>query len=376
MNLNIVADENIPHLHALFSIFGEIRALPGRQITASDVTGADVLLVRSVTPVNKALLQSSAVKFVGTCTIGIDHLDTDFLAEQDVTWASAPGCNANAVVQYVVAVLAQLERLTLGGKAVVVGGGNVGSRVYRALKILGFDCRVVDPFLDESSALPLTGFSAIYDADVICVHTPFTTDGAHPTQHMFDEQVLQALKKDTLLINAGRGGVVDNHALSSVLSQRDDLHAVLDVWENEPGINRPLLQQVRLGSPHIAGYSLEGRLHGALMIFDALKAYTLAQSSNDLALLTRAEITKQAVIEKALGEPERITVGAIDEAILRAYSPSQDFKNLLAVADALPTSFDELRKNYSQRREFSHFRCKPVSNNIDTFLKVLGFLIE
>ncbi len=376
MTLKIVADENIPHLHALFSAFGNINALPGRKISATDVADADILLVRSVTSVSAELLRDSGVRFVGTCTIGTDHLDTDFLTQHNIAFASAPGCNANAVVQYVVGVLAELDRLHEQANVVVVGGGNVGGRVYDALHALGFHCQVVDPFLPQDGHRPMSDFDAVFEADIVCVHTPLTTDGPHPTHHLFNQSVLQQLKKNTLLINAGRGGAIDNAALLRVLEQRSDLSVVLDVWENEPDINPSVLAKVNVGSPHIAGYSLEGRLNGALMIFDALKHFLLAGGQCDIAGITQAEIAKQTVELQALGSPETIAAQTLRETICAVYPVSRDHKHLVEAVNGLPDSFDALRKNYPQRREFSHYRCANVPTAISKKLQSLGFIID
>ncbi len=375
--IRIVADENIPYVRELFSPIGEVSLVSGRQIQNVDVNDANILLVRSVTNVNAALLSTSPVEFVGTCTIGVDHLDTQFLAERGVTYASAPGCNALAVVQYVVSVISKLGLLdsldnlpkVASKNVVIVGGGNVGGRVYDALTKIGFLCRIVDPFLNASCGRRLTDLSSITSADIVCLHTPFTQGGAHPTHHLFGKNELNGLKKGAVFISAGRGGVVDNTALKRVLSERPDLRVVLDVWENEPGIDTELLDSVTIGTPHIAGYSFEGRLMGALMIFDELTAY----------LNLDEEVVKHiraSVVSKALGKPVGCESSSFERAILNAYDPSRDDAALRKVKNEIPSAFDQLRKNYPQRREFSHYRYCDVQKEAQAYFSDLGFIVE
>ena len=249
--MKLICDENIPFVHRFFDSFGEVVTRPGRSLQAADLEGADALIVRSVTRVNAELLARSDLRFVGTCTIGIDHLDTDYLDERGIAWASAPGCNSGGVVQYVLAALAQLRpnwrQLSIG----VIGAGGVGGRLMRTLQAVGVDCCAYDPFLSGRGYLaPL---QQVLAADVVCVHTPLTRTGPHPTLHMIGAAELAALKPGALLINAGRGGAVDGDALKHHLAAGAALSTALDVWEGEPAIDGALLERVDLGTPHIAG---------------------------------------------------------------------------------------------------------------------------
>lgn len=366
MTLRIVADENIPFVHALFASFGDVVTLPGRSMTREALGDADILLVRSVTNVGKELIDSASIQFVGTCTIGVDHLDTNYLNERNIPYASAPGCNANAVVQYVLGVLAKLNGFDTAKKVLIVGGGNVGGRVYDALTILGFDCSIVDPFLDGCCGRKLTEFSSLSSADIISFHAPLTVDGPYPTHHMLDEKLLMQVKVGAVLINAGRGGVIDNTALLKVLRQRSDLQVVLDVWEHEPDINTDLLQLITLGTPHIAGYSFEGRLNGSLMIYDALVAHL------KLDVKWVAEVRKK-VCEQALGCSIKTPAKSILEAVISSYNVCIDDVALRSVANELPEAFDALRKNYPQRREYSHYRYDELPECSRPLFLSLGF---
>lgn len=266
----LVADQNMPLVEALFSHFFEVQLLPGREITAQSIEGAEVLLVRSVTPVNQSLLAGSSVRFVGSATAGTDHVDLDYLAKNHIQFAHAPGCNAHAVVQYVLSVLCCLKPQWQQCRVGIVGCGNVGGLLYRQLCALGVQCRVYDPFLDSADIPDLCSFEQVLDCEIISVHTPLTTSGPYPTHHMFDRQTLQQIKSTSLLINAGRGGVIDNIALLSLLKQRSGLQVALDVWESEPQIDTELLDLVAIATPHIAGYSYEGKIRGTQMLFDSL----------------------------------------------------------------------------------------------------------
>jgi erythronate-4-phosphate dehydrogenase len=323
--MKIVADENIAYAEHFFAQCGELVLLSGRSISAADVRDADVLLVRSVTFVNRALLENSTVKFVGSCTIGTDHVDVSYLEQSGIQFAFAPGCNAQAVVEYVMAALQGLQVDLRAARVGVVGCGNVGGRLLRDLLRQGVRAVGNDPFLANSD-LPLVNLEEMMQCDVICLHTPLTKTGAHPTQHLFDKTRIEQLKTGAVLLNAGRGAVVDNAALLQCLEQREDLQVVLDVWENEPAIDGNLLAQVTIGTPHIAGYSAEGKLRGTEMVYEALCDF-LHQSSRVAPVVLDGDSLPYDIFA--------------DDAALREQFP---------VDGAL--AFDRLRKFYQPRREY------------------------
>lgn len=354
--INIVADENIPRVREWFSALGEVRTLAGRSMVAADVADADILLVRSVTPVDAALLSASRVRFVGTATIGTDHLDVEFLRRAGIGFANAPGSNAQSVVDYVLSALAAeaglLARL-LSGKARVgvVGLGNVGGRLLRRLHTLGIDAIGFDPYVDVPD-LPQNTLEAVLGCAVVCLHTPLTRKGAHPTWHLLDASRMRSLRSGAVLLNAGRGAVIDNQALLRLLEARPDVRVVLDVWEPEPAISLDLLQRVALGTPHIAGYSFDGKLAGTRMLLQACCEY-LAQSQP---------------IHASSDDPLLITVPAggdaaavLEAALLAVYDPRRDDAALRSCdeAAAIAAHFDQLRKHYPQRREIAS--CEVVN---------------
>lgn len=366
----IVADENIPYLHAFFSRYGKVVPVPGRHLSAADVQQAQALLVRSVTRVNPALVQHSPVQFVGTCTIGVDHLDLPYLQQRGIQVASAPGCNAGGVVQYVLAALAQLRpnwrQLRIG----IVGCGNVGGRLYDTLAQAGVQLCVFDPF-KISPQRHFVPWETLLEMDVICLHTPLTRTGAHPTFHLITQHTLNALKPGTLLLNAGRGEVIDNKALLQHLSQGAQLDVVLDVWENEPDILQPLVDWVRIATPHIAGYSFEGRVNGTTYIHRAFAEFLGVPPADYLQ-------HEAQVLADVLGEPQAISPTGVNDALLSTYPILEDdqrFRALLAAPQAFAKGFDALRKHYPKRRECAHFRL-PAATPQAPCLQALGFTLE
>lgn len=277
--LRICADENMPGLWP-FASLGMVTPRVGRSLRASDLVATDVLLVRSVTRVDRALLEGTPVRFVGSATIGTDHVDRDWLAGNGIGFAHAPGCNAMAVVEYVLqALLGWCERdgrepwtLSLG----IVGVGNVGSRLAAAATALGIRVVVSDPprlARGDRLAWRCASLEEVLDADVVTLHVPLTTRGTDATHHLLGAPALARLGPEQLLINTSRGPVVDNQALSERLMRTDAPACVLDVWENEPRVPRALMERVWLGTPHVAGYSHEGKLRGSWMLYRALGEY-------------------------------------------------------------------------------------------------------
>ena len=372
-SLNIVADENMVGVPELFSHFGEIRFLSGRDITADDVEFADVLLVRSVTRVNKDLLDGSSVRFVGSATIGVDHIDQIYLRQEGIRFAYAPGCNAAAVVQYVFSVLCKLcpdwELKTVG----IVGCGNVGNLLRKKLLALNVGCRVYDPFLSSIEGSELDNLNYVAQSDIVSVHTPLTLDGRYPTAKMIDQKVINEMKDGALLINAGRGEVIDSEALLDRLKFGKSLKVALDVWESEPNINIELMEKIDLATPHIAGYSVDGKRSGTAMIYSAFLKWMEASAFG----------TTQIGIE-----PRLIDLGessTLAECILKSYDITIDDKSMRSLINSVSSStsiaeaFDHLRKVYPERRDFTGSAIAngglEMSQEVKSRIASLGFLV-
>jgi erythronate-4-phosphate dehydrogenase len=379
--MRIVADENIPLVNEFFGHIGEIVCLPGRNMTAADVRDADALIVRSVTKVNPLLLAGSRVKFVGTCTIGVDHLDQDYLESNNIRWSSAPGCNANSVVEYVYAALCHLDINWLPVKFGIIGCGNVGGLLYKRLKAQGVDVLCYDPNLTLAQNPDLVSLDEVLACDIISMHTPLVTTGPHPSFHLLGRKELLQLKSGAVLLNCGRGAVINNQALLDVLNERQDLNIVLDVWEPEPDISLELLDKVLLGSPHIAGYSYDGKLNGTEMIYQALCRHLDQSPISSLSALVPPlsnnelrvdENTRQTgdifhIVKSLIKQVYDI---AADDARLRAQATQALAGNVI-----FGEGFDGLRKHYPKRREFHNYqvRLESISDADKQWLKVLGF---
>jgi erythronate-4-phosphate dehydrogenase len=358
----IVADENIPLLTEFFQGAGEIRRLPGRSIDRAAVAEADVLLVRSVTKVTRDILVGSSVKFVGTCTIGTDHLDLEYFNQAGIQWASAPGCNARGVVDYVLSSLftladldgADLSRRTYG----VVGAGQVGGRLIDALRGLGWDVRVCDPLREPAAGEVHVSLDEILaECDVISLHTPLTRSGPAPTWHLLDAERLARLRPGAWLINAARGPIVDNQALRQLLTERDDVQAVLDVWEHEPSVDLALADLCVLATPHIAGYSLDGRQRGTEQIYQAFCAWQRQAPTLRLAdLLPNAWL---AGLELHADSDPAWALSMVCRAVYDPRRDDADFRRSLDDDDAVQrAAFDALRKHYPPRREIDALKVR------------------
>lgn len=363
--MKIIADENIPHAKEAFASLGEVTALPGRNLQASDVQDCDCLLVRSITPVNEQLLQNSSVRFVASATIGTDHIDLEYLQQKHIGFANAPGCNAESAAEYMINVLFHLAQQKgfdpFSLMAGIIGCGNVGSRVKNKLETLGIQTLVNDPPLQDKgddSHNYVSLQTIIHECDFITCHVPLTRDGDHPTFHLFDHELLNELGTNSILFNASRGAVIDNQALLKLLEQRNDLTVFLDTWEGEPMINQTLLKQVDFASPHIAGYSVEGRLRGTQMILDA--------ACDFFEISTNWNMQDYLPVKQLVGLDESNSPSIWDELFKKQYPVEKDYQALLSLAEHSPEQlareFDLLRKNYPLRYEYNHFM---VENSAD-----------
>ncbi|HUT31035.1 MAG TPA: 4-phosphoerythronate dehydrogenase [Sedimentisphaerales bacterium] len=381
--VKIIADENIPFVAECFSTIGEVRTLKGREITPTLVSDADVLVVRSITRVDSNLLAGSKVQFVGTATIGFEHVDVDYLAQKNITFASAPGSNANSVAEYIVAALlsvGQKKGIEIEGKSIgIVGVGNVGSRVEKKAKALGMEVYLNDPPLQRQTGDPkYLPIEDLFDCDFITLHTPLTFEGIDKTFHLAAEKFFKSLKPGCVFINTARGAVTDTGALKTAVNSGKLGGTILDVWENEPNIDVELLRMVDLSTPHIAGYSLDGKIAGMIMIYNAAcKYFGLEPVKTIEDFLPEPQVRRITVDSTAEDEQE-----ILHETVEQVYCINRDDFNTreiaMVAAEERGKFFDDLRKNYPERREFENTEvvlrtpCRPLANK----LRGIGFRVS
>ncbi|TYP06768.1 4-phosphoerythronate dehydrogenase PdxB [Xenorhabdus doucetiae] len=370
--MKILVDENMPYAEQLFQQLGEVQAIPGRPVPEGVLEHADAFMVRSVTKVNESLLQGSSVKFVGTATAGMDHVDQQWLSQAGIGFSAAPGCNAIAVVEYVFSalmLLAEQDQFQLKDKTVgIVGVGNVGGRLAERLAALGVKTLLCDPPRadrgDDGEFWPLE--KLVKEADILTFHTPLNQSGPYQTYHLADAELLSALPDNRILINASRGEVVDNQALLAVLQQGKKLRTVLDVWEPEPNLSLPLLELVDIATPHIAGYTLEGKARGTTQVFEAYCEFLGQPRKTELADWLPASDFSQITVQ---GE---VTQSVLKRLMHLVYDVRRDDAPLRQVADQAG-AFDRLRKNYPERREWSSLTVHCDAEESAQLLSSIGF---
>jgi erythronate-4-phosphate dehydrogenase len=380
--MKIIADSNIPFVKERFSSVGEVEVVPGREMTPGVISDADVLLVRSVTRVDSDLLAESGVRFVGTATIGFEHIDIDFLKKQNIGFASAPGSNANSVAEYVAAALlsvAKKHKFQLEGKSIgIVGVGNVGSRVEKKARALGMKVYLNDPPLQrETGDAKYLPIEELYDCDFITLHTPLTFEGIDKTFHLADEKFFKSLKAGCIFFNTSRGGVVDTGALKAAKESGKLEAIVLDVWENEPNIDTELLEMVEIGTPHISGYSLDGKVAGMIMIYKAVCKYFGVEAKFDIESFLPEPAVPELVVNPNEGSEQEVLRGAVE----KIYGIGEDDLRLRQVlntpAEKRGEFFVSLRKNYPVRREFQNTRIIKATEDTEiteTKLKIKRLL--
>ncbi len=359
---------------------GDVTTFSGRQITPPTVADADCLLVRSITSVNETLLAKSNVKFVATATIGFEHIDIDYLNKRGIGFASAPGSNSNSVADYIVAALlsvAKKHTITLAGKSIgVVGVGNVGSKVAKKSAALGMKVVLNDPPLARQTGDPkYKPLNELFDCDFITLHTPLAREGRDRTCHLADEIFFKSLKPGCVFINTSRGGVHDTAALKNAIKSNKLSAVILDVWENEPNIDCELLQMVDISTPHIAGYSLDGKIGGLIMIYNAACKYFNAEPKHTSADFLPPPTVPQITIDKIDADEQSM----LHKIVQHVYTINRDDFNTREISMVEPENrakfFDDLRKNYPVRREFQNTTVilKQHSAHFADVLNGIGF---
>ena len=374
--MKILCDIALPNSVEVFSQYGEVALKNGRQINADDLVDVDVLIIRSITKVNEDLLsKANKLKFVGTATAGMDHMDTALLDKKGIAYSNAQGSNCESVGDYILSVLlvlAEKYNLSFEGKSIgIVGCGFVGSQVYNKAKALGLTIVKNDPprFKAGDKTCSATLDEALA-CDIVTLHVPLIKDGEYKTLHLIDEQKLLKLKPNAIFINASRGNVVDNEALSVFLEKRPDVKVWLDVFEGEPQINcKKLLSQVDGATAHIAGYSYESKRRANVMLANTL-AHVLKLEEPKAYQMPKPEIESTT-----LGKVENLDLDLIRRLVFSVYDVRRDslmFKNCFKDAK----SFDAMRSNYRERRELSSLHLLNVEDKFKEQLSLLGFSVD
>ena len=374
--MKIVIDDKIPYIKGALEPFAEVIYLPGNKTTPAIIKNADALITRTRTQCNRELLEGSNVKFIASATIGFDHIDTDYCKEAGISWTNAPGCNAESVNQYIASALfswSMRKRKDLSDLCIgIVGVGNVGKRVAKTCEILGMKVILNDPPRERiEGPEKFKNLQTIQnEADIITFHVPLNLNGPDKTFHMVNENFLQKLKKKPLLINSCRGEVMDSETIYDAIEAEDIIGYIADCWENEPDINLDLLNITEYGTPHIAGYSKDGKANGTAMSVQAISKFF------DLGIDNwkpeKVELPEQTIVE--IDGNQRREYSILAEAVLSTYDIENDDD---ALKDT-PHLFEKLRGDYPVRREFDTYtlKLKNVSEETESKLRELGFRIE
>ncbi|MGL1901412.1 MAG: 4-phosphoerythronate dehydrogenase [Fibrobacterales bacterium] len=370
--IKIAYDQNIVEAESLLSDLFDITPFDGRSLTPHFLEPFEALLVRSVTPVNRQLLSSSQLSFVGTATAGIDHIDTGYLKESNCTFASAAGSNATSVGEYVLSALKECNLLNKPNlKVGIVGYGHVGKEVARLIKALGITALPYDPpLVDSGISTDLVSLETLYEADVLSFHTPLTTSNQsqYPTSGIVNRSFLSNFKTGLTFINSARGGIVVEEEIIALAKEGFFKDIILDVFNHEPTPSQDYLKCASVYTPHIAGYSYTGKVRGTLMMRDALlKHFNLNRPK------TTTPVSSNTICIKELTDTE-----ALEKVLSSVYSIQDDFehsKPIIQKSDGI--LFDTLRKEYPRRLEYSDYCIENIlSSKLKEQLKKLGFLLK
>jgi len=377
--MKIVIDENITFAREAFSQFGDVLLISGREITNDILQNSDALIVRSITNVDAILIQNTNIKFVGTATIGTDHVDTNYLKENNITLADAKGCNADSVAEYVYNALLKIavdNNLTLKNKSIgIIGVGNIGSRVLKYAEALGLKVYKNDPPKQRAGeGSNYVTLEEALQADIITLHVPLNNSGIDKTFHLIDDEQLNKIKTGCILINTSRGAVIDNKALLDIIDKKH-FKVILDVWEGEPLINTDLLKKVLIASAHVAGYSLEGKVNGTKMIYDSLCRFTNQQ--NDWKLKLPDVENNNIDLPNAKSLEEKLHI--IFKQIYNIEKDDSEMRKMIKMdEDTRAAYFDKLRKGHPFRREFNNYTgiIEPIDKKLEGILRKFRFNVQ
>ena len=367
--MKIIIDDKIPYIQTVLEPYAEVHYIPGKDIAPEDTKDADALIVRTRTKVNENLLKNSSIKFIATATIGYDHIDREYLKNNNIPWTSCPGCNSESVAQYITSTLIRLEEKyseSLKGKTIgIVGAGNVGKKIFKKATALGMNVLVNDPPREKTEGSE--GFCSIEtikaEADFITLHVPLFREGELKTYHLVDTQFLKEMKPNAIIMNTCRGEVINNQDLKVALQNDEIRGAVIDVWENEPAIDPELLKLVDIATSHIAGYYADGKSNGTSMSVQALSKHFDLDLDN--------WFPNNVPMPEPTISLTKASYEGVKEAVLRTFDILTDDKLL---KDEMST-FEFNRGNYQLRREFHNYSVQCTDEVNAPILKGLGFTV-
>ena len=374
--MKIVADDKIPFLKGIIEPYAEIKYLPGNAITRNEILDAEAIIIRTRTECNRELLEGTQVKFVASATIGYDHIDTKYCNEKQITWTNAPGCNASSVHQYIASALIHLSHqfnFKLAGKTIgIVGVGNVGEKIEALALNLGMNVLLNDPPRERNEGTGSFVNMATLQAksDIITLHVPLNKSGIDKTLNMVNGEFLERMKTGSFLLNSSRGKVITEDALKEALNSGKIRGAILDVWANEPTLDTELLKKICIATPHIAGYSQEGKANGTSTAIQSLSWYF----NFDLHDWYPKDLPPPANPVRIIDCSGKDIESIIGDAVLGTYPIAEDHKRLIKS----PDQFENLRGNYPVRREFPAHTLELLSGNeeIVALLEKIGFNIK
>lgn len=373
--IKLIADDKIPFLKNVLEPYTNISYLPYDRITKQSIKNADALIIRTRTKCNAELLEGTSIKYIATATIGFDHIDADFCEQNNIRWSNAPGCNSTSVQQYIAAALVyyaylkkiQLDTLTIG----IVGVGNVGSKIQEISKIFGLKILLNDPPREriEGGRKFVSLDQVLEESDIITFHVPLNFNEPDKTYHLADEVLFNKLNNSKVIFNTSRGGVIDTIAMIKAINNRIISFSVLDVWENEPKIDMKLLNLVNIATPHIAGYSTEGKANATAVCVNALNEFfNLGLTQNWYPANLPTSNNPRTIKIDCAG---KLTQDIIYQVIKSTYDILREDKQLRNAVN----NFEKLRGVYSGRREFSFYNVQLMNSkkSIDNFVRELGF---
>jgi erythronate-4-phosphate dehydrogenase len=374
--IKIIADDKIPFLEGVLEPYAQVKYLPGRNISQDEIKNADALLIRTRTRCTRELLKGTGVKFIGTATIGFDHIDTGYCELNNIKWVNAPGCNSSSVQQYIAAALFKISRefrFSLKDKTIgIIGAGNVGEKVEKFCNLLGMKVLVNDPpRARKEGNEKFTELNALLkESDIITLHVPLSFVGEDKTFHMINEKSLRKMKKGAWLINTSRGEVAETLSLKKARSSGRLSGIVADVWENEPAIDSRLMQLSFIATPHIAGYSTDGKANGTSIVVNELARFF----NIPLKDWYPEKVPAPSYPEIALNGRDKDTEETVRIAVEHTYNISEDDLKLRFS----PSDFEKLRGDYPVRREFPAYTVNLEGSTVKTkkIIESLGFVCK